>query len=215
PFATTSEMSPRRMRRQLRAQALRARQALSSMCRQRQIEWSFAVMRGDVSSKVLEEAADADLLCLGKASRPVIPRSGMGSTARAAATRAPHSVLLISRGAHVRPPVVVPYDGSPETLQSLLLAGRLAQDTGGFLSILVPARAAAPSEEIKEEITDQLDGGDLVIRYRQLSGSGVMSLIAGVGTEGCGTLVLSRAVLPADDLGTLLEAVDCPVLLVQ
>jgi hypothetical protein len=80
---------------------------------------------------------------------------------------------------------------------------------------LVPARAAAPSEEIKEEITDQLDGGDLVIRYRQLSGSGVMSLIAGVGTEGCGTLVLSRAVLPADDLGTLLEAVDCPVLLVQ
>ncbi|MGD2176945.1 MAG: universal stress protein [Anaerolineae bacterium] len=215
PFARHVRMNPERTRRQLRAQARQARQALASICGQQQIEWAFQVLRGGVSSKVLEEAAKADLLCLGRISRPVMQRPGLGSTARAAATRAQHSVLLISHGRRIHPPVVVAYDGSPEAEQALLLASRLVQGLGGFLSILVPAEAPRSSDEIQQQIAHRLDGENLVIHYRGLVGPGVVPLISAVRSEKCGILVLSRAILSPDDVGELLDAVDCPVLLAR
>jgi nucleotide-binding universal stress UspA family protein len=215
PFAAHAPMNPERMRRQLRAQASQARRALASICGEEQIEWTFQVVRGGVSSKVLEEAAKADLLCLGRISRPVMQRPGLGSTARAAATSAQRSVLLISRGKEIRPPVVVSYDGSADAGHALVLAARLTQELGGFLSILVPADAPSPSEEIKQQIAHRLDGEKLMIHYRELVGGGVMPLISAVQVEGCGILVLSRTILPPDDIGELVDAVDCPVLLVQ
>jgi nucleotide-binding universal stress UspA family protein len=215
PFAAHAPMNPQRMRRQLRAQARQARRALASICRQQQIEWTFQVVRGGVSSKVLEEAAKADLLCLGRVSRPVMPRPGLGSTARAAATRAQRSVLLISHGTQIHPPVVVAYDGSSDAQPALLLASRLSQELGGFLSILVPADAARSSEEIQQQIAHRLNSENLMIRYRELVGSGVMPLISAMQFERCGLLVLGKAMLPSDDVGELVDAVDCPVLLVQ
>jgi nucleotide-binding universal stress UspA family protein len=215
PFATHARMNPRRMRRQLRAQASRARQALASVCGQEGIAWTFQVVRGGVPSKVLEEAAKADLLCLGRISRPVMQRPGLGSTARAAATRAQRSVLLTSHGARIAPPVVVAYDGSPAAEPALLLASRLAQELGGFLSVLVPAGAPRSSQEIQEQIARRLDGEKLMIRCRELVGSGVMPLTSALQSEGCGILVLSKAILPLGDIGELVDAVDCPVLLVQ
>jgi nucleotide-binding universal stress UspA family protein len=164
---------------------------------------------------VLEEAAKADLLCLGRSGRPVMQRPGLGSTARAAATRAQRSVLLISHDRRVSPPVVVAYDGSSEAEQALLLASRLAQELDGFLSVLVPADAPRSSEEVQEQIAHRLSGESLMIRYRKLGGSGVTPLISAVQIERCGILVLSKAIRPPDDIGELADAVDCPVLLVQ
>jgi nucleotide-binding universal stress UspA family protein len=215
PFATRARMSPTRMRRQLRAQAQQARQALSSICKQERIEWSFRVVRGDVSAEVLEEAAKADLLCVGRASRPVMHQPNIGSTAEAAATGAPRSVLLISRDKRIHPPIAVLYEGSPDTEQALLLASRLAQDMGGLLSVLVPAAASDSAEEIQKRITEGLDAEGLVIRYRELAGSGVISLIDAGQTEGTGLLVMSIALLPPDSIKKLLNEVDCPVLLLR
>jgi len=214
PFATRGRLSPIRMRRQLRAQAEQARQALSAIARHHEITWSFQVVRGAVSAKMLEEAANADLLCVGRASRPVLHRSRVGSTAEAAAMRGPRSVLLVSRDTGIHPPVVVLYDGSPDTKRVLLLASNVADHIGGLLSILVPASASGTSKEIQEQITSGLDAEGLLVRYRELAGSGVMSLINAVQTEGAGMLVLERAFLPSDSLRKLLDEVDCPVLLV-
>ena len=215
PFSKHAPMNPESMKRQLRAQANQARRALASVCRREQIEWTFQVVRGGVSSKVLEEAAKADLLCLGRISRPVMQRPSLGSTARAAATRAQHSVLLISHGAPVRPPVVVTYDGSSDTEHALLLASRLTQDLGGFLTILVPADAPGSSEKIQQQIAHRLGGENLMIRYRELVGTSVITLISAVEVEGCGILVLSKAILSPDDVGELVDGVGYPVLLVQ
>jgi len=215
PFAEHARLDPRRMRRQLRAQAQQARQALSLVCKEERIEWSFRVLRGDVSDKVLEEAAKADLLCVGRASRPVMHQPGMGSTAEAAAIRAPRSVFLISRDRQIHPPIAVFYDGSADTERPLLLASHLAQDIGGLLSVLVPAAVSRSPNEVQKRITEVLDAEELVVRYRELSGSGVMSLISAVQTEGTGLLVLSSAFLPARDVKKLLHEVDCPVLLTR
>jgi nucleotide-binding universal stress UspA family protein len=213
PFARHTRMNPERTRRQLRAQARQARRALASICTREQIQWTFEVVRGGVSSKVLEEAEKADLLCLGRTGRPVMQRPGLGSTARAAATGAQRSVLLISHGRHIGPPVIVAYDGSASAEQALLLASQLVQELGGTLSILVPASTSGSSSETQAQIAHRLGGESLVIRYRELVGPGVRPLISAVQTEKCGILVLSRATLSPDDVGELVGAVDCPVLL--
>ncbi len=215
PFADQARLNPGRMRRQLRAQARQARQAISSVSKRERVEWSFQVVQGNVSAKVLEEAAKADILCVGRVSRPVMHQPGIGSTAEAAAIEAPRSVLLISRDKRIHTPIAVLYDGSPDTEQALLLASRLAQDMRGLLSVLVPAAASAPSEEIQKRITEALDAEDLIVRYRELSGSGVMSLIDAVRTEGTGLLVFGGTFLPADSVKKLLNEVDCPVLLMR
>lgn len=215
PFATRGRLSPGRMSRQLRAQAQQAEQALSSLCKRHQIEWSFRVVRGDVSTLVLEEAVEADLLCLGRASRPVMHRSSVGSTAKAAAVGAPCCVLLVSRETEIHPPIVVLYDGEPDNKRALLLAARVALGHGGLLSVLVPPSAPGTSREIRERIKDSLDLEGLLIRYRELSGSGVMSLINAAQTEGAGMLVMERCTLASAGLTKLLNTLDCPVLLVK
>lgn len=215
PFTATAQLSPTRMERQLRAQAEQARQALASICEREQIKWSFRVARGDVASEMLEAAVEADLLSLGRASRPVVRSERMGSTARTAATQCRRSVLLISRDAAIHPPVVVPHDGSSAVRQALTLAARLAERMGDYLSILVLADTPKRSEHLQDQIADWLSGRELMIRYRELIGDGVRTLIEGVRTEGSGMLVLSSAILPSEEVEMLLEEVDCPVLLVR
>jgi nucleotide-binding universal stress UspA family protein len=215
PFASHAQMHPKRMERQLRAQASQARRALASICDREHIAWTFQVVRGSVAAKVLEEAAEADLLCLGRTSRPLVDRRGLGSTARAAATRAERSVLLISHGALIRPPVVLVYDGSACAEHSLLLAARLTEDLGGLLWVLVPATASMTCDEIQEQIADRVDGERIMVRYRELSDSGIAALVSAVQVGGCGILVLSKAMLPSDQVQVLVDAVDCPLILVQ
>jgi hypothetical protein len=124
-------------------------------------------------------------------------------------------VLLISHGAPIRPPVVLVYDGSSCAEQALLLASRLTEDLGGLLWILVPAGASKSSDEIQEQIADRVDGEKIMIRYRELSGSGITALISAVQVGGCGILVVSKAMLPSDQVQVLVDAVDCPLILVQ
>lgn len=214
PFATRGRLNPRRMIRQLHAQAQQAEQALSSLCKRHQVEWSFRVVRGQVSAQILKEAAEADLLCVGRASRPVMHRSSIGSTAEAAALGAPCCVLLVSRKTRIHPPIVVLFNGEADDKRALLLAARVALSYGGLLSVLVPPSARGTPKEIREEIKESLDMEGLMIRYRELSGSGVMSLTNAAQTEGVGMLVMERRALAPTGLTKLLNTLDCPVLLV-
>lgn len=215
PFAVGARLNPDRMERQLRAQAQLAEEALGAICKRRHIEWSFRVVQGQVSQQLLEEATRADLLCLGRASRPVMHRSTVGSTTEAAAMRAPHSVLVVPRDVQIRPPVVVLYEGRPDKRQALLVAAQLAQHKGGFLSVLVPPSAPGTSKEIQESVTEQLDVEELLIRYRELVGPGVVSLVHAIQSEGAGLLVMEKDFLPPESLKELLDALSCPTLLMS
>ena len=213
PFTTHARMTPRRMRRQLRAQAHQAREAFSAICRKCQVEWTFRVVRGSVSSKLLEEAAEADLICVGRASRPVMQRTKMGSTARAAATEIQQSVLVISQDTRITAPIVVIDDGSNESARALLLAARLALETGGFLSILVPPDTSSTPEDLQRRLDKHLDRENLLIQYRELASFHVTSIIRSVQDETCGLLIVSRATLEREEIGRLLDGVACPILL--
>jgi nucleotide-binding universal stress UspA family protein len=215
PYAAGTRLDRARMERQLRAQAAQARRALAATCERRQVKWSFRVVRGEVAPEVLAAAAGADLLSLGKASRPLTQRVRMGSTARAAAAQAPHSVLLLQRDAGINPPVVMTYDGSSTARRALVMAERLAQESGGYLTILILADTTEAAQRLQTQTTDWLRGHELVVRHRRLINAGVATLTHEVRAEGSGALVLSAAILPPEALQTLLDEVDCPVLLVR
>jgi len=220
PFVAAARLDRARMERALRAQAAQARRALAVACERRQIKWSFRVVRGEVAPEVLAAAMEADLLSLGKASRPLIRRVRLGSTARAAAAQAPHSVLLLQRNVGIRLPVVVTYDGSPTARQALMMAARLAQNKRRaqnlpILIVLILADAPDEVQRLQAETSDLLRERGLMVYYRRLADASVATLTYEVRSEGSGVLVLSSTILQPDALQTLLDEVDCPVLLVR
>jgi len=215
PLGDTAQLDPTRMERQLRAQAEQARQALAAACEPRRIKWSFRVARGEVASEVLAAALEADLLSLGKTSRPLIQRARMGSTARAAAAQAPSSVLLLQRDVGIKPPVLVTDDGSPTARKALTLAVHLALREGGYLAVLNLAGTLDEEQRLQADTADWLRGQGLSIRYRWLADTRVEALVRVVRGEESGVLVLSSTVLPPETLQALLDEVDCPVLLVR
>jgi len=215
PYVTGGRMDRARMERELRAQATQAQRALMATCQRRQIRWSFRVVRGDVTAEVLEAASEADLLTLGRASRPLMQRIRLGSTARAAATRSPRSVLLIQRDVVVRPPVMVVYEDSRAARQALWMAAHLAQKQEKYLGVLILVRPQDDVQRLQNQISNWLRGEGLAVRSQLLPANNVKMLAQTVRAEQGGVLVLSVTTLPADALDVLLDEVDCPVLLVR
>lgn len=215
PFVAAARLDPVRMERELRVQAEQARRAIAATCGPRQIKWSFRVVRGEVALEVLSAAMEADLLILGKVSRPLIRQVRVGSTARAAAARAPCCVLLLRFETGIKPPVVTVYDGSPAAREALKVASHLARRQGGYLAVLNVAATSSEEYRLQAETADGLRAQGLLIRYRQLAGLEVETLAQVVQTEKCGVLVLSDNLLPPEALQALLDRVECPVLLVR
>ncbi len=215
PFATAARLDPKRMERALRAQAAQARRAIAKCCDQRRIKWSFRVVRGRVASKVLEAAREADLLSLGKASRPFVDRGRLGSTAREVTAHASHPVLLLHRDAGIRSPITTVYDGAPAARRALLIAAELAQRQEGYLSIFTLASTPEDWQQFQSDIGDMLQGRGLMVHLRRLADSSLATLIQGLHSERSGMLVLSSVVIPPQVLHTLLDAVECPVLLIR
>ncbi|MEA3341310.1 MAG: universal stress protein [Chloroflexota bacterium] len=214
PFDDDVRLDMARMERQLRAQAEQARRALAAACERRGIKWSFRVTRGEITPEVLAAALEADLLILGRASRPLVRRARLGSTALAAAAQAPSSVLLLQRGAGIGPPVLVTYDGSPVARKALALAAHLARKEGGYLAVMNLAATAEEEQRLQAATAGWLREQGLLIRYRRLADTRVNTLIQAVRAEGSGILVLGSA-LPPEKLQTLLGGMNCPVLLVR
>ncbi len=216
PFDAVARMDQARMERLLRAQAEQARRALVKACEKEKITWSFRVARGDVASKVLEAAKEVDLLSIGRASRPLISRAQTGSTARKVTVQASRSVLLLPRDARIRAPIVALYDESPTGQQALKLAGRLAREYGKYLSILSFDEAEKAVERLQDQAADWLQGLEMVMmRYRQLSGTGLSALNEAFEEETPGILILSDNVLNPEETQKLLDDVKCPVLVIR
>jgi len=215
PFATAARLDPQRMERALRAQAARARRAIAKCCERRKIQWSFRVVRGKVASEVLEAAMEADLLSLGKASRPFVDRGRLGSTARAVTARAPHSVLLLQRDTDIHSPITVTYDGSAAARGALMIAAELAQKQEGYLSIFTLASTSEDWQQFQSDVADLLQGRGLMVHQRRLADASVATLIQGLHSERSGMLVLHSTAVPPEALHTLLDEVECPVLLIR
>ena len=205
------------MERGLRIQAERARQTLASVAARRHIQWSFRVVRGQVATELLIAAQEADLLALGKASWASTRRVRLGATARVVVSQAPHLVLLLQHGHAICQPVQVVYDASSGARRAMAPAARLAALTGGHLMVMVVTDTIESAQRLQEEVDERLQLQQVKGRYRQLINPAAEELAQALHTAGGGTLIISadHPLLEGEGLPTLLDAMDCSVVLVR
>ena len=219
--ATPRKLDVARMTRQLQARATQARQQLRQSAENKEVRWSFSVVRGLIADELLSATPATDLLVLGRVSHPRAQKSRLGSTARmvvdrATLARATHSILLIPPGADLDRPVLALYDGSAGARRALILAGKLAQATGR-LRVLMWAADDETVEQYRSDVVAQLAGLGVDLSFRRLHQEESMRLADIVKRSAVGLFVLAggETNLPPEAIRALLEACDVPVLVVR
>ncbi len=208
-------LNPETVEKDLRQQAAQARRALEDTAKRRSLRWSFRVTRGRAGSELVAAAGDADLVAVGKAVRPLTRRARLGTTARAV-TAGTTAAVLLAGGPEVLTHtgrVMTSYDGSGCAKRALALAVRMAHNDGGELSVfLLPG--GRPPGVLQQEVVAQSAEQGLDLQFRAVDPA---HLPAAIHTEQGGLLVLGADCLPADTdaLAGLVEAANCPVLLIR
>ena len=215
--ASRRQLSTLEIERQLRAQASRVRRNLAMTAGRAQVAWSFRVVRGAIASELLAAASKADLIILGKTGWSVAGRRRLGSTARTVLAQATCLTLVLQQGARLRLPVVVVYDGSPTAHRALDASTHLVRGKNGYLTVLILADEPGMAKSLQTDVAEWLRERGMEARYRWLVGVDVTLLTELVNREGCGVLVMPSqgSRLHNEMFLTLLDEVECPVLLVR
>lgn len=215
---TSRHLEVRYVERQFRGQAGRARQALAALAEPAGVEWSFQVVRGNISRELLRAASDADLIILGRtgASSFAGPRR-LGSTARAVMSQAPRLTLVLQRGVRLGTPIFVMYDGSPVAQKALVAAAQILQGQKSFITVLLLSENTEAAQRLQPEAEAGLKAQGITARYLWRNPSNVQSLVHTLQAEGCHTLIIPSdgSELEQETVQTLLDQLDCPVLLVR
>jgi nucleotide-binding universal stress UspA family protein len=205
------------MERELRVQAEHLRQMLASVAAQRRLQWSFRVVRGQVVAELLSAAAEADLLAIGRASWAATRHVRLGATARVVLAQSARPVLLLQSGQAICPPVQFVHDGSALAQRALATAAQVASATGGHLTVMIVVDSAEHAQHLQEETDAYLRARRVQAQYRQLINPTAEELAKALQMAGGGTLVMGadNSLLEGEGLPTLLDAIDCSVLLIR
>jgi nucleotide-binding universal stress UspA family protein len=217
PSGTDRPLDSVSMERELRIQAEQARQTLAGLAVRRQVRWSFRVVRGRVAAELLTAAQEADLLALGRASWASTRLVPLGTTARVVVAQASGPVLLLQHGHAICQPVQLVYDGSPGARRALSTAAQLAVLAGGTLNVMVVTDVPESARRLQEELDARLQAQQVKGRYRHLLKPTAEELAQALRMTGGGTLIISadNPLLQGEGLPTLLDAMDCSVVLVR
>jgi nucleotide-binding universal stress UspA family protein len=215
--ATRRRLDTQQVERELRAQAGRARRALTTAAERASVRCSFRVVRGTTAAELLTAASDTDLVILGKSGWPVTPRRRLGSTARAFLSGTPCLALILERGARLRLPILVIYDGSPLAQKALGTAAALVQAEDTYLTVFIMAEELQEGQRLQTEAAEWLHERGLRARFRLTTEWSAPRLAHVLRTERIGTLVFpaESSLLQDEALLELLEEIESPVLLIR
>ncbi len=211
-------LNERRLSLQFKRQAQQAEQALRSVARQMKLEFTFDVKRGAVTRTLLEAAQDADLLTLGKTSRPWSSRRKLGRTARTVLSEAPRSVLILSEVLRPNQPIIVYYDGTDAAESALKLAASLAyRSDRSSLTVLLPTENDDETQQLHDDVVERFAHTVAPLHIRPLTPLEATRLAAATHAEGGGLVVLPAGSPPLCDvdLQQFLYEVDRPVLIAR
>jgi len=149
-----------------RAEAVAAR--FAEKARGEGLEATCEIVQGAADDKIVERAAQADLLVVGRDGKShAAPGALIGSTVNGVIRKTGRTALVIPSGASVSGPIVLGFDGSPGSRLAAGLAVQLANGLGESVHVFVDSkdkgRAVARFEEVR-----QLVGG-LSVPVRETS----------------------------------------------
>jgi nucleotide-binding universal stress UspA family protein len=214
--ARRRQLEVHQVERQLRGQARRVRRTFSVMTQRLELRGRFRVARGAITSKLLDAAADADMIILGKAGWSPARRR-MGSTARAVALESSALTVVLQDGTRLCSPVMVFYDDTPLAQKALVVAARLVADEENWaLNVVVIADGREEADQLEEAAAEWLTERNIEARYDSVI-DGSVSRLRKLIEHKCGTLILpaDSALLHDEDLAALLEDVEVPTMLVR
>lgn len=212
--AQISEVEIQRLKRQLRAQARRAEQALALIAESAEVQWSFQIAQGFIHTEILAAAEEADLVVMGKSgwSR----RKQLGSTAQTMVVQFKQKILIFQAGVALGRPVMAVYTGSEVSKKALQVILELRTEDNPF-TILISTNDAVRVKELKTEIQEWAEKNRVKPDYLWIPKIDEATIARQVWSINCGMLVLPAEsdLLPSEQLLNLLNKIDCAVYLVR
>lgn len=208
-----------RLEQELKSKAAIARQALARRAESLHLQWSFRTARGRVDAELLAAAAEADLIAVGKSTRPLTGDVRLGRRARTVAAQSARSMLFASpAGCSGDAPLAAVYDGSTRSARALSLATRLAEREGRRLLVFVLGQSPADLARHEIAVREQARAQSVSAAVRRVRGTGLRDIVGAVMAESVELLVVGSQLLPSDEdaaLDILVEKSACSVLLVR
>ena len=200
-----------------RAQEFAARRAVAEAAARARVTYAFRTARGRVDVEVLNAAGKGDLLILGAGNRSPWGSARLGRTARAAAERAPRSVLISKRGVRSGSVPLVCYDGSVGSRRALDAGLRISGIHEGKLTVLILADDAAAAGTLRQQVQDRLSPLGVGPRFLHGARPLAQEVCRMAGESGAGMLVMAAdcAALGETHRHEVLETVACAVLIVR
>ena len=200
-----------------RAQEFAARRAVAAAAARARVTYAFRTARGQVDVEVLSAADSGDLLVLGAGERSPWSRARLGPAARAAAERAPRSVLISKPGTRTAGVPLVCYDGSVGSRRALEAGLRIFGAHEGRLAVLILADDASDAETLRREVEERLTPLGVGCRFLHGSRPSAREVCALASESGAGVLVMAADCPTLDEpyREEVLESVACAVLIVR
>jgi riboflavin biosynthesis pyrimidine reductase len=169
-----------------------------------------------IAAVLLSAAAEADLVILGRWSQSLPSRKRLGSTARSILAEGTQLTLLLQPPMQPGQPVIIIYDGSTNSQKALAATARLMQDEGGSATVLILADGTERAEMLQQQVAELSDRHKLETKSHWLTSPTIFRLVHFIKSRGFRLVVLSETnTLSRDAILSLLDEVDCPVLLVR
>jgi len=212
--ATVRAFGPAELASQLLVQAQQAEAAMARAAVQRQVRWSFTVVRGEVAAEIEAASVGADLVCLGTTGWSPAGALRLGSTVRAMMAGPSVPCLVLRAGSDVNGPLrvlvdtEVPREGVLAVVERLIVAM-------GFVEVDVVEFApdAAEAAGLREGVRARLEALGVAPRFHWLGPHNGHALAA--RARG-GLLVIDRRspVSELEQLEAWLGQTDCGVVVV-
>lgn len=189
--------------RGMRSQAAQVERLLARAAERQQLRWSFRVTRGHVVAQVLSAGQDMNLVVLGKTGRSITAK-----------LRGPR---MAGEEVPARRPVLLVFDGSEPSFRALSVAAQLARSASRALVMIIPEVGKGYYPRLRKQAEDSMGPGISRVRWHAVKGGGAGETAQVARSERVDIVVLP---VPSDSRATdlidfLLEAVDCPLVLVR
>lgn len=207
------------LRRALKRQLARSRDAVERAAAQQRIKAVFQVRQGRPVAEIVSAAGAADLVVVEWARRasPALPASSRAATVLAILEATPRPVFLLRPGTPADGPIMVVFGGSDVDRRAVHAAAEIARHDGGIIEVALPTDSPEQADAWRREIVDALAPSHLTVRFLHMPKADMEDLCATATRRGVSLMVLGAdpggarcAALPR-----AVERGGCSVLLVR